>query len=124
MRSATRIPIGVGDLGHTTCKEFEPFLAADAFDIAQPDLTVFGGFTEALRLVHMLTGSGRRIVPHAYNTDLTIAANLHFLATQEGAGTGGVLDQPLAPQARASSAASGRSATTERSRSPPALASA
>ena len=83
LRSATRIPIGVGDLGHTTCKEFEPFLAADAFDIAQPDLTVFGGFTEALRLVHMLKGSARRIVPHAYNTDITIAANLHFLATQK-----------------------------------------
>ena len=39
LRAATTIPIGVGDLGLTTCKEFEPFLAADAFDIAQPDLT-------------------------------------------------------------------------------------
>ena len=82
LRAATRIPIGVGDLGLTTCKEFEPFLAADAFDIAQPDLTMFGGFTEALRLARMLEGTGRRIVPHAYNTDITIAANLHFLATQ------------------------------------------
>ena len=81
LRAATRIPVGVGDLGLTTCKEYEPFLAADAFDIAQPDLTVFGGFTEALRLARMLEGSGRRIVPHAYNTDITIAANLHFLAT-------------------------------------------
>jgi len=81
LRAATRIPIGVGDLGLTTCKEFEPFIAADAFDIAQPDLTVFGGFTEALRLARMLDGSGRRIVPHAYNTGITIAANLHFLAT-------------------------------------------
>ena len=81
LRAATRIPIGVGDLGLTTCREYEPFLAADAFDIAQPDLTVFGGFTEALRLARMLEGSGRRIVPHAYNTDITIAANLHFLAT-------------------------------------------
>ena len=79
-------PIGVGDLGLTTCKEFEPFLAADAFDIAQPDLTMFGGFTEALRLVQMLEGTGRRIVPHAYNTDITIAANLHFLATQQEVG--------------------------------------
>ena len=69
-------------MGLTTCKEFEPFLAADAFDIAQPDLTMFGGFTEALRLVRMLDGTGRRIVPHAYNTDITIAANLHFLAAQ------------------------------------------
>ena len=86
LRAATRIPIGVGDLGLTTCKEFEPFLAADAFDIAQPDLTMFGGFTEALRLVQMLEGTGRRIVPHAYNTDITIAANLHFLATQQEVG--------------------------------------
>ena len=86
LRAATRIPIGVGDLGLTTCKEYEPFLAADAFDIAQPDLTMFGGFTEALRLVQMLEGTGRRIVPHAYNTDITIAANLHFMATQREAG--------------------------------------
>ena len=83
LRAATRIPIGVGDLALTTCREFEPFLAADAFDIAQPDLTVFGGFTEALRLSRMLDDTGRRIVPHAYNTDITIAANLHFLATQQ-----------------------------------------
>ena len=82
LRFATRIPIGVGDLGLSTCREFEPFLAADAFDIAQPDLTNFGGFTEALRLARMLDGTGRRIVPHAYNTDITIAANLHFLATR------------------------------------------
>ena len=86
LRAATRIPVGVGDLGLTTCKEYAPFLAAEAFDIAQPDLTMFGGFTEALRLARMLDGTGRRIVPHAYNTDITIAANLHFLATQKEAG--------------------------------------
>ena len=85
LRAATRIPVGVGDLGLTTCREFEPFVAADAFDIAQPDLTMFGGFSEALRLVRMLDGTGRRIVPHAYNTDITIAANLHFLATRQDA---------------------------------------
>ena len=83
LRTATRIAIGVGDLGLTTCREFEPFLAASAFDIAQPDLTMFGGFTEALRLARMLDGTGRRIVPHAYNTDITMAANLHFLATRQ-----------------------------------------
>ncbi len=82
LRASTRIPIGVGDLGLTTCREFKPFLAADAFDIAQLDLTNFGGFTEAQRLAQMLAGTGRRIVPHAYNTDITIAANLHFLAAQ------------------------------------------
>ena len=85
LRAAMRIPIGVGDTGLTTCKEFEPFLAANAFDVAQPDLTVFGGFTEALQLTQMLEGTGKRIVPHAYNTDITIAANLHFLATRQDA---------------------------------------
>ena len=82
LRAATPIPVGVGDLGLTTCREFGPFLAANAIDIAQPDLSMFGGFTEALRLAQMLESTGRRIVPHAYNTDITIAANLHFLATQ------------------------------------------
>ena len=85
LRAATRIPIGVGDLGLTTCKEFDPYVVADAFDIAQPDLTVFGGFTEAQRLAQMLDDTGRRTVPHAYNTDITIAANLHFLATRQDA---------------------------------------
>ena len=33
----------------------------------------------------MLDGTDRRIVPHAYNTDITIAANLHFLATRQDA---------------------------------------
>ena len=46
---------------------------------------MFGGFSEALRLAEMLDGTGRRIVPHAYNTDITIAANLHYLATRQDA---------------------------------------
>ena len=83
LRAATPIPIGAGDLGLTTCREFAPFIAAEAIDIAQPDLTMFGGFSEALRLVRMLEGTGIRIVPHGYNTGITIAANLHFLATLE-----------------------------------------
>ena len=94
LRAATSIPIGVGDLGLTTCKEFEPYLEADAFDIAQPDLTMFGGFTEALRLVRMLQGTGRWIVPHGYNTDITIAVNLHFLATLKD---GGLIEYSTSP---------------------------
>ena len=86
LKAATHIPIGVGDLGMTTCKEFVPYLAARAFDIAQPDLTMFGGLSEARNLASMLAQTGRRIIPHAYNTDITIAANLHFLATLPEAG--------------------------------------
>ena len=123
LRAATRIPVGVGDLGLTTCKEFAPFLAADAFDIAQPDLTMFGGFTEALRLARMLEITGRRIVPHAYNTDITIAANLHFLAAQqEGASSS---TRPARPACGVISFAASRpSERMERSRCPPAPVSA
>ncbi|MFZ1470462.1 MAG: mandelate racemase/muconate lactonizing enzyme family protein [Paracoccaceae bacterium] len=83
LKSMTRLPVGVGDLGFTTCNEFRPYLDARAIDIAQPDLTMFGGLSEAQRLVRMLRGTGVRIVPHGYNSDITIAANLHFTATLE-----------------------------------------
>ncbi|UTW09055.1 mandelate racemase/muconate lactonizing enzyme family protein [Pseudomonas benzenivorans] len=82
LRAVTSIPVGVGDLGFTTCKEFQPYLAADAFDIAQPDITMFGGVSEVMKLRDLLAPKGKRIVPHAYNTDLTIAVNAQFLCTQ------------------------------------------
>ncbi|MEM9629775.1 MAG: mandelate racemase/muconate lactonizing enzyme family protein [Pseudomonadota bacterium] len=85
LRQLTRIPVGIGDLGLTTCREFERYLAADAFDIAQPDLTMFGGLTEARRLGQMLEAKGARIVPHGYNTSITVATNLQFLATRREA---------------------------------------
>ena len=77
------IPIGVGDLGLTTKEEFEIFIEKNAFDIAQPDLTMFGGFTQYLRLKEALEGTSKRIVTHAYNSNITIAANLQVLASQD-----------------------------------------
>lgn len=94
LKAATAIPIGVGDLGMTTCREFAPYLSAGAFDIAQPDLTMFGGITEARRLVTMLAPTRRQIVPHGYNTDITIAANLHFLASLP---QGGLIEYSTSP---------------------------
>lgn len=82
LKKMTDIPIGVGDLGMTGCQEFLPYLAADAFDIAQPDLTLFGGLTEAMRLAALLKPRQKLIIPHGYNSDITIATNLHFLAVQ------------------------------------------
>jgi L-alanine-DL-glutamate epimerase-like enolase superfamily enzyme len=83
LKARTKIPIGVGDLGFTTCAEFRPYLKANAIDVAQPDLTMFGGISEAIRLTEMLRGTGIRIIPHGYNSDITIAANLHLAATLE-----------------------------------------
>lgn len=82
LKQLTRIPLGVGDLGMTTCREFEPYLKEAAFDIAQPDITLFGGVSEMMKLKQLLADKNKRIVPHAYNSDITIAVNSHFLSCQ------------------------------------------
>lgn len=81
LKQRTSLPLTIGDLGFTTCKEFLPFIQAGVIDNAQPDLTMFGGFSEALKLAELLKGTHLGIVPHAYNTDIVIATNLHFAAT-------------------------------------------
>lgn len=81
LKQRTSLPLTIGDLGFTTCKEFLPFIQAQCIDIAQPDLTMFGGLSEALKLAEQLKGTHLGIVPHAYNTDIAIATNLHFAAT-------------------------------------------
>ncbi len=74
------IPIGGGDLGLTTHHEFADILDKGRCDIAQPDITVVGGYGETLKVAEMVRARGKRIVPHGYKTNLLIAINLHFLA--------------------------------------------
>ena len=81
LKKITQLPIAVGDVGLITTKEFLPFLQADAFDIAQPDLTLFGGISEAIKLNKILKKNNKRITPHCYNTDIMLAANIHFMCT-------------------------------------------
>jgi L-rhamnonate dehydratase len=74
------VPIGGGDLGLTTRFEYETMFAVGKIDIAQPDVTMVGGLTELLRLSAMARGLGKRVVTHGYKSNITIAANLAFLA--------------------------------------------
>ena len=74
------IPIGGGDLGLTTHFEYADILDRGQCDIAQPDISVVGGFTEMLKVADMVRQRGKRIVPHAYKTNLLVAVNLQFLA--------------------------------------------
>ncbi|HEY7690602.1 MAG TPA: mandelate racemase/muconate lactonizing enzyme family protein [Dongiaceae bacterium] len=78
-----RIPIGGGDLGCTTRYEYEQMLDLGEIDIAQPDISMAGGFTEVLRIARMARARGKRLVPHGYKTNILIAANLAFLAQHE-----------------------------------------
>lgn len=74
------VPIGGGDLGLTTTHEYRDMFAIGKIDIAQPDVTMVGGLTELKRLEAYAESLGKRVVTHGYKSNITIAANLAFLA--------------------------------------------
>ncbi|WP_020410170.1 mandelate racemase/muconate lactonizing enzyme family protein [Hahella ganghwensis] len=76
------IPIAAGDTGLTAPDEWLPYFRDAQIDIAQPDISWVGGFTALQEIAMMAQEFGSRLIPHGWNTDLTLAANLHFLAVQ------------------------------------------
>jgi L-rhamnonate dehydratase len=49
-------------------------------DVAQPDLSRCGGFTQVRRIAWEAERAGIDVCPHAWLTDLLTAASLHFNA--------------------------------------------
>lgn len=76
------IPIGAGDTGLTAPNEWVPYFEHGKINIAQPDISWVGGFTGLNQLAKMAETYNSRLIPHGWNTDLTLAANLHFLSVQ------------------------------------------
>jgi L-alanine-DL-glutamate epimerase-like enolase superfamily enzyme len=74
------VPIGGGDLGLTTRFEYAQMFELGRIDIAQPDVTMAGGLTELMRISALAKSLGKRVVTHGYKSNITIAANLAFLA--------------------------------------------
>ena len=74
------IPVTGGDLGLTTHYQYKDMLDIGRVDIAQPDITMLGGLTEFRRLDDLVRERGRRLVPHGYKTNITVAMNLNVLA--------------------------------------------
>ena len=79
---AANIPVGAGDTGLTAPAEWQPFFTEAGINIAQPDISWVGGFTALKQIASMAAEHNCRLIPHGWNTDLTLAANLHFLAVQ------------------------------------------
>jgi L-alanine-DL-glutamate epimerase-like enolase superfamily enzyme len=60
---------------------FRDLVTAGAVDIVQPDVIWAGGITGCRRIAALAYAAGLPCVPHVYSTAVSIAANLHFMAS-------------------------------------------
>ncbi len=74
------VPIAGGDTGLTTRYEFAPMIDIGQVDIAQPDITVVGGFSEIRHIGDMVCERGRRMVMHGYQSNILLASNMQIQA--------------------------------------------
>jgi L-alanine-DL-glutamate epimerase-like enolase superfamily enzyme len=77
LRRATSTPIAGGE-GITTAVQFEQWLRAGAFDLAQPDATVIGGIAEARRACEAAAARSIPVAMHVWGSGPTLAANIHL----------------------------------------------
>jgi D-galactarolactone cycloisomerase len=59
---------------------FRDFLSAGVFSVAQPDLALCGGLTEALRIAALAEAFNVPVAPHVWGGAVNFAAALHFAA--------------------------------------------
>jgi len=62
---------------------FHDLIARGKIDVAQPDLSRCGGFTQARKILWEAQRAGVDVCPHAWLTDLLSAASLHVNAILE-----------------------------------------
>jgi L-alanine-DL-glutamate epimerase-like enolase superfamily enzyme len=73
------IPIAAGEW-LTTRFEFIDLLDQGKVGVVQPDIGRVGGLTEARRVAALARDRGLPVVPHLWNTGISIAAAVHFAA--------------------------------------------
>lgn len=65
---------------------FRELIQRRAVDIVQPDVIWSGGFTECRRIAHLALAHNLPCNPHVFSSGISLAANLHFLASIPNAG--------------------------------------
>ncbi len=60
---------------------FRELILRGAIDIAQPNLSLSGGFSECRRIAALAQACGKMVAPHAFGTAILLVASLHFLAS-------------------------------------------
>ena len=73
------IPIAAGEW-LTTRFEFSQLIEQGRIGVAQPDIGRVGGLTEAARVARLAGSAGLPVVPHLWNTGISIAAAVHLAA--------------------------------------------
>ncbi len=79
IRAMTDIPIASGESEFTRF-DFRDLIDLRAVDILQPDLSIAGGITEALRIEALAAAHQLRFAPHLWGGALTFAAGLQVAA--------------------------------------------
>lgn len=77
VRRATTIPIATGEREFTRF-DFLSLFEERALDVAQPDVSRAGGFTEIRRIAAMASARGLRVAPHAWGSGILFAASIHL----------------------------------------------
>ena len=91
VRASTDIPIASGESEFTRF-DFRDLADLRACDVFQPDLSIAGGITEALRIEAIASAYQIRLAPHLWGGALTFASGLHVAAA---ASTGFILEYSL-----------------------------
>jgi L-alanine-DL-glutamate epimerase-like enolase superfamily enzyme len=91
VRAATDIAIASGESEFTRF-DFRDLIELRAVDILQPDLSIAGGITEAVRIEALASAHQLRFAPHLWGGALTFAAGLHVAAV---ASSGFILEYSL-----------------------------
>ena len=91
VRALTDIPISTGESEFTRFA-FRDLAELRACDIFQPDLSICGGVTEAMRIEAIASAYQLRYAPHLWGGALTFAAGLHTMVV---ASTGFIVEYSL-----------------------------
>jgi L-alanine-DL-glutamate epimerase-like enolase superfamily enzyme len=80
LAAAIDVPIA-GYETRTGLAGFRDLIADRAVDIVQPDVIWTGGITACRRIAALAMAAGMPCVPHVFSTAVSLAANLHFIAS-------------------------------------------
>jgi len=93
LRKRTRTPIAGGEL-NAGWHEFKVMLEKGSLDVYQPDATIAGGISDALRVVEACREKGLEFAPHTWTNGIGLLVNLHLFAAW---GKEGFLEYPYEP---------------------------